>query len=527
MTKKKLATALVPVMLTGIVTACSGGADKPTESGAGGTSDGKPKAVTFSWLANDRVEGPVRQDWEVFKELEKRTGAKIEFQAVPQSSIDEKKKILIATNSTTDIIQVSNQEGREHGPEKVFLNLKDYLDKAPNLKKFYDENPEAKAQATAADGGIYTVPTLDAYVGSKGFNHAWYVRKDLMDKYGLKAPTNLDEFYLLLKEFKQRHPDSYPLTFFPPAANSVSDPVALYTVFLKAFTGISGQINLNPDNDQYTFAGNQKGFKEALQFMNKLHSEKLLDPEYSLLTRAQYDERLISGKSFVTFFWKADIEAVVNKARTASGNPQYDLDGFMQFSAPGVKNYQFARPIVGGSGMAISAKVKDKEAAVKLFDYLVGDEGKKLLSLGIEGKTYKMVDGKPRFMEEFGTAPYNQLRRDYGVWYPTVVFDNAISRVAWESALDEKTKKINAAYEPIIIPAPKSYVKTKEEQDLEKSKLNNLNKYLEQKMAEFVVGKTPVNDDTVKQFIDQAKKLGLDDIINMYNTAYKRTYGAK
>jgi putative aldouronate transport system substrate-binding protein len=77
------------------------------------------------------------------------------------------------------------------------------------------------------------------------------------------------------------------------------------------------------------------------------------------------------------------------------------------------------------------------------------------------------------------------------------------------------------------VQAPKSYVKSKEEQDLEKSKLNNLNKFLDQKMAEFVVGKTPINDDTIKQFIDQAKKQGLDEIITMYNTAYKRTYSGK
>ncbi|ULL17081.1 hypothetical protein DVH26_23130 [Paenibacillus sp. H1-7] len=119
------------------------------------------------------------------------------------------------------------------------------------------------------------------------------------------------------------------------------------------------------------------------------------------------------------------------------------------------------------------------------------------------------------------------LRRDYGVWYPGIGSDFAIARLAWESALDEKTKKINAAYEPIILPSPRSYVKTKEEQELEKSKLTNLNKYMEQKMAEFVVGKTPINDDTIKQFTDQAKKLGLDEIISMYNTAYKRTYNGK
>ncbi|MCU6794445.1 extracellular solute-binding protein [Paenibacillus sp. WQ 127069] len=520
--QRTIAMALTSVMLTGVVAGCSSAGNKPEATGDGGTGAIKP--ATYTWLVGDRIEGPIRQDWEIFKEIEKKTGAKIEFQAVPATSLEEKKKILIATNSVPDIMHITNQEGREQGPEGVFLNLKTYLDKAPNIKKYFDENPEAKALATAADGGIYTVPNLDSYIGGKGFDHAWYLRKDLLDKYGLKVPTNMDEFYQVLKGLKQQNPDSYPLTMFPPATEK---KMGLYTVFLRAFTGIQGLINLNPDNDTYTFAGYQKGFKETLQYLNKLYSEKLLDPEYSLLTRAQFDERLISNKSFVTFVWKADIEDIAEKARKASGNAEYNMEGFMQVTAPNVKNYQFARSVVNVNGIALSNKVKDKEAAVKLLDFLVGDEGKKLLSLGIEGKTYQMVDGKPRYLESFGTSPFNGLRKDYGVWFPGIGSDFALARLAWESALNPRTKKVNEAYEPIIVPAPRGYAKTKEEQELEKSKLSNLDKYMDQKMAEFVVGKTPVNDDTIKEFIDQTKKLGLDEILTMYNTAYKRTYGGK
>ena len=92
--------------------------------------------VTFSWLVYDRVEGKVRDDWEIFKEIEAKTGVKVEFQIVSQEGLDEKRQIMIATNTATDFIQVPTQDGREHGPEKVFLNLNDYLDRAPNLKAF-------------------------------------------------------------------------------------------------------------------------------------------------------------------------------------------------------------------------------------------------------------------------------------------------------------------------------------------------------------------------------------------------------
>ncbi|WP_054955706.1 extracellular solute-binding protein [Paenibacillus dakarensis] len=513
MNKRKWIGVLIFCMLTGLIAGgCSSG-------GSSGNDPNKP--VTFSWLVYDRVEGKVREDWEIFKEIEKKTGVSIKFNIVSQEGLAEKKQIMIATNSVTDFMQVDNQEGREHGPEKVFLNLNDYLDKAPNLKKFYEDYPEAKAVATGSDGGIYTVPVIEGDAAGKGFNFIWYTRKDLLDKYNLKEPTTVDEFYQLLKDFKEKEPKSYPLI-----NNAIIGDTGLYTVMGRAFTGIQGFYNIDPTTDQYAFAPYHDGYKDALVFMNKLYSEKLLDPEFWMLTQAQWEERILTGKSLVTYFWKADLESLVDKARKA-GIADYELDALPLFAADGIKNYQYSRPVIGGSGRAISAKVKDKERAVQFMDFLVSEEGSNYLSLGIEGKTYTMEDGKPVYMKEFGTSPFNTLRKEWGVWYDLITLNNAKSREVWERGLSDKSKDINKRYEPFIIPAPKQIVKTEEELELEKSKLNNLNKFLEQRLTEFVTGKTPINDETYKQFLDDAKKLGSDDLLNMYNTAYNRTYGKK
>lgn len=510
MNRKKVAWLLTVGLLVGVLAACS------NQSGGDENSN---ESITFSWLVYDRPEGKVRTDWEIFKEIKEKTGVSIEFNIVSQEGLTEKKQIMIATNTPTDFINVSMQDAREHGPENIFLNLKQYFDRAPNLKKFFDENAEARAVATGADGGIYAVPVLEGDVEGKGFNFVWYIRKDLMDKYHLQAPKTLDEFYELLKAFKQREPDTYPLT-----ANAIVGDTGLYTTFGRAFTGIHGFFNLDPETDTYAFAPYHDGYKEMLVFLNKLYAEKLLDPEFSLITQAQWEERMLTGKSVVTYFWKADMETIIDKARQA-GNAEYDLDVIPMFAADGIKPYQFSRPVIGGSGLAIAAKVKDKERAVKFLDYLKSEEGTNYLSLGIEGKTYMIEDGKPVFNPEFGTSPFTVLRKDWGVWYDQITLNNALSREVWERGLSEKSKDINARYAEFIVPAPKQIVKTDEELELEKSKLNNLNKYLEQKVTEFVTGKTPINDSTYQEFINQAKKLGSDELLEMYNTAYKRTYG--
>ncbi|WP_010277523.1 extracellular solute-binding protein [Paenibacillus senegalensis] len=519
MKTSKVAASLAVVMLGGVVAACGNGGTSPgSSSEQGGGNDSK---ASFTWLVYDRPEGRFQEDWEILKILQEKTNTELKFEVTSQEGLAEKRQIMIATNSVTDFIQVSNQEGREHGPDGIFLNLKDYLDIAPNLKKFYETYPEAEAMATGSDGGLYTVPILEGDPEGKGFNFVWMARQDLIDEHNLQPPTTLDEFYEFLKALKELYPDTYPLT-----SNSPVGDVGLYTVFGRAFTGIQGFFNLDPETDEYAFAPYHDGYRDALEYMYKLYEEKLLDPEYALITGPQWEERMLTGKSLVTYFWKADIDPMIGKAIEAGAPASYDLDAIPMFAADGIKPYQFSRNQVGATGRAISGKVKDKEAAVKLLDFMVGEEGTNLLSLGILDKTYTIVDGQPRYLEEFGTAPYAPLRKDFGVWYDNITMNNAVSRAAWEAGLDEKSLDINKRYEPFIIPAPKAIVKTDEELELEKSKLTNLNKYLEQKITEFVTGRTPINDATYQEFIDQARTMGADELLDMYNTSYKRTYGS-
>ncbi|WP_159882392.1 extracellular solute-binding protein [Paenibacillus puerhi] len=521
MKKRSLAAATAAsVLLGGILAGCSEGGQTDGGSSASPSGGESPKPITFTWMLANRSEGPVKQDWEIFKEIEKKTGVKIEFQGVDAAGATEKKNIMIATNTVTDFLEIGNHEGRTYGPENVFLNLKEYLDIAPNIKKFFDDNPEAKALATASDGGYYTIPRVESLPDSKGFDFAWLYRKDLADKYGLKPPTTVDEFYQFLKGFKQNDPNLIPLTFNVPLVGKEG----AYGNFSRMFTGITGFIEQTPDDEQYTFAPYHKGFKDMLLFMNKLYAEKLLDTEYPLLTTDQFRARITGGKSAVTYTWKSNIENYAKIAQSA-GIKDMDLDAFPLIAADGVKKYQFSRNKFGDVGLAISANVKDKKAAVKYLDFLIGEEGATYLSLGILDKSYKVVDGKKRYNEEFGFTPYTPLRRDYGVWYPGIATNFGIAREAWENGLDEKSKAVNIAYEKFIVPAPKAIAKTTEELELEKSKRANLDKYLEQRVTEFVVGKAPINDQTLKDLIDQSKKLGVDELLNMYNKAYKRTYG--
>ncbi|WP_168119967.1 extracellular solute-binding protein [Paenibacillus sp. HB172176] len=530
--KKGIATTAIVTALAMLSGACSGGSSgngndnpaatnapsggsssAPTESAGGGKLFDKP--MTFKWLVSDRKEAPVRNDWPVFDQIRELTNVTVEFEPVADG-MAEKQQILIATNSVPDFMLTGNTDARAYGPDGVFLDLSKYLDIAPNLKAYYEEYPEAKAVVTGSDGGLYGVPMLEG----TGFNYSWIVRRDLMDKYGIKDPTNPDEFYNMLKTLKEHHPDTYPLV--PERATNLSAE-NLFSPFLTAFTGLSGLLAFDPNQQEYVFAPESSGFKDTLEYMNKLYDEKLLDPEFLIMKSAQWEERMLSGKGLVSWFWKTRIQMFNNNAEKAGMIDGYEMDTMPLFASPGIEPYLFSRNMVSGSGITISGKIKDPEAAVRFLDFLMGERGSDLLSLGIEGETYERVNGEAKFLESLGPAPYSILRGDYGIWYPGIALDFGKSREA--EVLSEAAQRIEDLYLPRLVEAPKSLVMTPAETDLEKAKKSNLNTYMDQKISEFIAGRTPINDNTIKAFVDQSVKLGAHELRDMYNASYQRTYG--
>jgi putative aldouronate transport system substrate-binding protein len=387
--KKSGSSIAAIAALVMLATACSGsnGNSQPTAapSAAPNASSSAAPAegtstllsespITYKWMATDRKEAPIRNDWPVFEKIREATNVSIEFEPVPDG-IEEKQKILIATNSVPDFMQANRTDVRTYGPDGVFLDLGKYLDKAPNIQKFFEEYPEAKAVVTGADGGIYGLPIFEG----RGFNVSWIVREDLMEKYGIKAPTNPDEFYEMLKTLKEHHPDTYPLV---PYASTHNGEDRLFAPFLRAFTGLSGFLTVDPADSQYKFAPDHPGFKDTLLYLNKLYSEELLDPEFMIMKPAQWEERMLSGKGLVTWFWKARIPAFNLKMQEAGTIPGYKVNAIPLFAASGIEPYMYGRSLIGGGNIALSGNIKNPEVAVRFLDYLVSEEGSDYMRAG-------------------------------------------------------------------------------------------------------------------------------------------------
>ena len=136
-----------------------------------------------------------------------------------------------------------------------------------------------------------------------------------------------------------------------------------------------------------------------LKLFRQLGEEGYLAPDIFVDTRTQMSEKIAEGRYFCMLYQRTDL-ADQEKALYA-GDPEK-----IYIAVDGPKNSKGDDPVLPSPGISgwtvtlISKKCKDPERAMEFLDYLISEEGQKMVYLGIEGITYDMVDGKPVIRED-------------------------------------------------------------------------------------------------------------------------------
>ena len=98
-------------------------------------------------------------------------------------------RLLSAGFGTVDLVNTTGANIAEEGSKGQFLDFGKYLDKMPNLSKFFKDNPSVKLSLTSGDGGIYSTPYFD---GINELEHMYLARIDWIKE--LLDPANTNDF---------------------------------------------------------------------------------------------------------------------------------------------------------------------------------------------------------------------------------------------------------------------------------------------------------------------------------------------
>ncbi|MDR1531735.1 MAG: extracellular solute-binding protein [Clostridiales bacterium] len=515
--KRKIIAVLAAAMLVagaGCGSVTETAAPPPEESGQAEENAGTRITnddITLKLVRADNPSQPMQENLLVTDEIYKRTGVKLEIEAIPGSDFSEKQQTMIATNNMPDILY-DTYNIPDFAASGVFAVVSDYLDIMPNFSALLAETPDFKK--LYIEGNLYYIPVMGRYIYR--FGRSPMIRADLLAETGLSEPETFDDLYALLKAIKDKYPDTYPLANRNGTAN-------LFTCLAYSF-GSGNSMYFEPDQGKYLFGQAHEEFEPVLEFLANLYAEGLLDPDYAVASSSQWQEKLASGRSSF-FFDNPSFAANFNKALA-------ETDPAMKFapipipaSANGPARGLFYEKHDRGA-TTIGASSQNVDIAMRLMDFLYSEEGCDLTNFGLEGRQYTVSDDvytlDPGIVAEFQTQT-DPLRAFYGsIGAGKLGLARYIDERAQDAFFDAETK---AWYETwstwtfmgeMVIDPPLTEAENEQAKDIRTA----VNTILESEYDKFITGSRPISEFAqVRQQIIDAGALTLEEI---YNAALAR-----
>lgn len=480
----------------------------------------EPGSLELTYAGPDNWYTPASytQDLPVWEEVEKRTGIKINFDVMPSDQYNAAMQTRIAAGSELpDILAVPplwNGDVIKYAEEGVILPLGSLIEEnAPNIMAMFEKYPVVKKVLTAPDGEIYNL--AEVFVeGNEVAPKSLIIRKDWLDKLNLEIPETIDDWYNVMKAFKEQDPngngapDEVPLTINDGAA---------YSYFASGFGLTAGIGSFYADEDGKVHSLYQsEEYRGLLAFLKKLYEEGLMDPQYE--TR---DE--------------AKVDAMVSK-QLVGVSPHF-LGVDERWSSLSGGEYVMVKPPKGPNGeepklikrnptgmqFAISKDCADPVAAIRWIDYIwASDEGQILTHFGIEGQSFEYnEDGRPVFTDW-------TINNPDGLDMMSAVR----SLGAFPSFFDVQTKEFMSqlmtpqsleACEPLIPlmeePYP-SVLATAEEADQLMMLQADMDTYISEMIQKFIMGIEPL--EKYDDFLSQLEGMGLSEVLAIKQTQYDR-----
>ena len=189
--------------------------------------------------------------------------------------------------SAGDLVKYGAVEGQ-------LLDLAPYIEDGymPNVAKLY-ENETYKSAVTDLDGHIYSLGYINDPTDKGQLSRA-YIRYDWLEEDNLEVPTTLDDFVDMLRVFKKRGDDVYPLG----GAYNASNPCV---ILLSAFgynTPNAKGTDLATRNGKVVLPiADREAYGAYLTTMNTLYEEGLINPDFYTIDANSSNAVISSGKS--------------------------------------------------------------------------------------------------------------------------------------------------------------------------------------------------------------------------------------
>jgi len=459
---------------------------------------------------------------EFAKELEKKTGVKVEYMHPAAGQETSSLNLMIASDELPDMVE-ANWLGHGGGAassieEGIILPLNDLIDQhAPNLKKFLQENPEIDKMVKTDDGTYYAFPFIrndERLLISQGT----LIRNDWLEELGLEMPETIDELEAVLVAFKEKKGATAPLSYRANKRNQFLGNFSTSSSFYLS----EGKVVYGPLTENYKF---------AVETLKRWYDMGLLDPNFVSVDDATLTSNVLNGKTGVTAntgggglgTW---LDSMKGSDWSMTGMP------FTKISADKeVEYFPVDNAYPGYGSVAITTACKNPALAVRFLDYAYSEEGNILFNFGTENVSFEKTDDGYVFTDLIFNNPDGltmaQAMANYfksstdGPFIQSVDYINQFYyRPQQQQALDAWTTNMSAVRENNLPPTSLTEDEASEYAEI----MAEINKYESKMFTAFIMGTSSMDD--YDDYLKNIEKMGIDRAIEIKEASLAR-YNAR
>jgi putative aldouronate transport system substrate-binding protein len=388
----------------------------------------------------------------LLQELQQRTGVTIRWEEVPAAQIAERTNLVFASRDFSDVFfqaGVSDRALYEAALGGDVYALNSYIRSyAPNWTRAFQEAPLMEKAITMADGNIYALPYYRDIVNDYLIRDIQTINTDWLALVGKSIPRTTEEFYDVLKAFRNgidsgllpANAVPYNYAFHAWANGGEYEIYGAFGIWMKDTTYLS------VNNGRAEFGAIDRKLIDAVEFLHRLYSERLIVEEMFTQTGGEYQAQIMANPPLVGGYGLYFLH----------DHRDVHFDPLPPLRAPGVQTPIFrSQPVrLQKNQFAVMTKFPFPEVAVRFIDNMADELTAIQMSFGRIG--HELIDnGDGTFTAAAGEQQYLQHSPHNNI---AAFISRGISdRVIWQGDQGRRDQIAREVFGPYVWPQERHY----------------------------------------------------------------------
>lgn len=484
------------------------------------------------WLPINPVAGAFLEDGlnshVMYQEAEKLTNVDIDWLSPNVFASDENFQLMIAANDLPDLIFefCTRYNGGAAGlDDELIVDINEFINRGltPHFKAILDSNEIYLRGTQELDGRIAGFPTLAE--DKLSIYGGLLIRQDWLDQLGLEQPETYDELHDVLATMKSGLGLSDGPLWLPADGNPN------YNNLVQGFGTIAksapdGSIPLFVQDGVVKYGTYEDAYKDYISLMAQWYAEGLIYSDFvtELDPHGVSSELAATGRVGV---FEGE-QGFITSFKATADDPNYAITPMADIvKSPGDTTHNLKTgDLYGGNGVSITTQCRDMDLAAKWCDFWYSDIGCDLINYGVEGISYtRNEDGTIQWTELMTDNPYGMDLASATALYCSFSHPGVMDPHRTYSAFNEVQSICNDVWSTRSDDGwkyPASAVKlTPDETAQYNQRITDILTYSKEMTLKWIIGDEDI-DSTWDTFKTQMKQMGIEDVIEIYQTAYDR-----